>query len=45
MILYKQYVVRFGLGYTEQVTSDAHVAGHTEPVRMRSAQPAGPVGY
>ena len=43
--LYKQYVVRFGLGYSEQVRTDIQVAGYTEPVRMRYAQPAGPVGY
>lgn len=43
--LYKQYVVRFGLGYTEQVAPDVHVAGYTEPVRMHFAQPAGPVSY
>jgi len=43
--LYKQYVVRFGLGYDEQVRDDVQVAGYTEPVRMRYAQPAGPVGY
>ncbi|ORV06944.1 DUF881 domain-containing protein [Mycobacterium celatum] len=43
--LYKQYVVRFGLGYTEQVTPDVRIAGHTEPVRMHFAQPAGPVSY
>ncbi|QEN11857.1 DUF881 domain-containing protein [Mycolicibacterium sp. ELW1] len=43
--LYKQYVVRFGLGYSEQVRDDVQVAGYTEPVRMRYAQPAGPVGY
>ena len=45
VILYKQYVVRFGLGYTEQVTSDVRVAGFSEPVRMHFAQPAGPVSY
>jgi uncharacterized protein YlxW (UPF0749 family) len=45
VILYKQYVVRFGLGYTEQVSTDVHIAGHTEPVRMHSAEPAGPVSY
>ena len=44
MILYKQYVVRVGLGYAE-ILSDAHVAGYTEPVRMHFAQPAGPVSY
>jgi uncharacterized protein YlxW (UPF0749 family) len=43
--LYKQYVVRFGLGYTEQARSDVQVVGHTEPVRMQFAQPAGPIGY
>lgn len=43
--LYKQYVVRFGLGYTEQVMPDVRIAGHTEPVRMHFAQPAGPVSY
>jgi uncharacterized protein YlxW (UPF0749 family) len=43
--LYKQYVVRFGLGYTEQARDSVEVVGHTEPVRMRFAQPAGPVGY
>ncbi|MFZ1165093.1 DUF881 domain-containing protein [Mycobacterium sp.] len=45
VILYKQYVVRFGLGYTEQVSPDVHVVGHTEPLRMHSAEPAGPVSY
>ena len=45
VILYKQYVVRFGLGYTEQVTPDVRVAGYSEPVRMHFAQPAGPVSY
>src|SRR5271157_6536818 len=43
--LYKQYVVRFGLGYTEQVTTDIRVPGYSEPVRMHFAQPAGPVSY
>src|SRR5208283_2529050 len=45
VILYKQYVVRFGLGYTEQVTTDIRVPGYSEPVRMHFAQPAGPIGY
>ena len=45
VILYKQYVVRFGLGYTEQVTPDVRVVGYTEPVRMHFAQPAGPLSY
>ncbi len=43
--LYKQYVVRFGLGYSEQVRDDVEVVGYTEPVRMRYAQPVGRVGY
>ncbi|HZC53650.1 MAG TPA: DUF881 domain-containing protein [Mycobacterium sp.] len=43
--LYKQYVVRFGLGYREEVKPDVQIVGHTEPVRMHFAQPAGPVGY
>ena len=43
--LYKQYVVRFGLGYQEEVKSDVQVVGHSEPDRMRFAQPAGTIGY
>src|ERR1700738_2351240 len=43
--LYKKYVVRFGLGYTEQVTPDVRITGYSEPVRMHFAQPAGPVSY
>ncbi len=43
--LYKQYVVRFGLGYDEAVKSDLRIAGYTEPVRTHFAAPAGPVGY
>jgi uncharacterized protein YlxW (UPF0749 family) len=43
--LYKQYVVRFGLGYHEEVKTDVGVAGRTEPVRMHFAQPLGPLGY
>jgi uncharacterized protein YlxW (UPF0749 family) len=43
--LYKQYVVRFGLGYTEETRTDVELTGHTEPVRMRYAKPAGPIGY
>lgn len=43
--LYKQYVVRFGLGYTEEVKSDVQVVGHFEPDRLHFAQPNGPVGY
>ncbi len=43
--LYKQYVVRFGLGYHEEVKSDVQIVGHSEPDRMHFAQPAGPIGY
>jgi uncharacterized protein YlxW (UPF0749 family) len=43
--LYRQYVVRFGLGYNEEVRSDMEVVGHSDPVRMSFATPAGPVGY
>ena len=43
--LYKQYVVRFGLGYREDVRSDVQIVGHPEPVQMRFALPAGPIGY
>jgi uncharacterized protein YlxW (UPF0749 family) len=43
--LYKQYVVRFGLGYHEEVKPDVQIVGHSEPVRMHFAQPDGPVGY
>lgn len=43
--LYKQYVVRFGLGYTEEPRGEVDIVGHPEPVRMQYAQPTGPVGY
>jgi uncharacterized protein YlxW (UPF0749 family) len=43
--LYQQYVIRFGLGYTEQVREDVELVGYAEPVRLRYAQPAGPIGY
>jgi uncharacterized protein YlxW (UPF0749 family) len=43
--LYKQYVVRFGLGYREEVKPDVQIVGHSEPVRLHYAQPAGPLGY
>ena len=45
VILYKQYVVRFGLGYHEEVKPDVQIVGHSEPVRMHFAQPDGPLGY
>jgi uncharacterized protein YlxW (UPF0749 family) len=43
--LYKQYVVRFGLGYREEVKPDVQIVGYTEPVRMHFAQAMGPLGY
>lgn len=43
--LYKQYVIRFGLGYSEQVSTDLQVAETPPAVRMRYAVPAGPVDY
>jgi uncharacterized protein YlxW (UPF0749 family) len=43
--LYKQYVVRFGLGYHEEIKPDVQIVGHSDPVRMHFAQPLGPVGY
>jgi uncharacterized protein YlxW (UPF0749 family) len=42
--LYKQYVVRFGLGYTEEPRPQVDIAGYTEPIRLLYAKPAGPVG-
>jgi uncharacterized protein YlxW (UPF0749 family) len=43
--LYKQYVVRFGLGYTEETRSQVDLVGHSDPLRMKYAKPAGPIGY
>ena len=43
--LYKQYVVRFGLGYREDVKPDVQIAGYIEPVRVHVAQPVGSLGY
>jgi uncharacterized protein YlxW (UPF0749 family) len=43
--LYKQYVVRFGLGYTEDPKGQVDLVGHTAPLRLRFAKPAGPLGY
>jgi uncharacterized protein YlxW (UPF0749 family) len=42
--LYKQYVVRFGLGYTEDPRPDVQVAGYNGPMTLHYAKPAGPVG-
>jgi uncharacterized protein YlxW (UPF0749 family) len=43
--LYKQYVVRFGLGYQEEVKPDVRIVGYTEPVPVHFAQATGPLGY
>jgi len=43
--LYRQYVVRFGLGYTEEPRAQVDLVGHSEPPRMRFAKPMGPIGY
>lgn len=43
--LYRQYVVRFGLGYAEEPRAQVELVGHSEPVRMRFAKPAGPIGW
>jgi len=45
VILLQQYVVRFGLGYTEQASPDVHVAGHTRAVAdaLRAAHRPGPI--
>jgi uncharacterized protein YlxW (UPF0749 family) len=43
--LYKQYVLRFGLGYTETERDEVELPGYTAPVRMRFARPTGPLGY
>ena len=38
--LYKQYVARFGLGYTEEPRAEVNVVGYTDPVAMHYARPA-----
>lgn len=43
--LYKQYVVRFGLGYREDVKPDVLIAGYPGPVQLHFARPSGPIGY
>lgn len=43
--LYKRYVVRFGLGYSEQPRTQVDVVGHPPAIRLRYAKPAGPLGY
>ncbi|MEH3139568.1 MAG: DUF881 domain-containing protein [Mycobacterium kyogaense] len=42
--LYKQYAVRFGLGYQEEAR-DVELVGYTAPITMKYAQPMGPLGY
>jgi len=42
--LYKQYVVRFGLGYTEEPRDQVEVAAYKEPVATHYARPTGPGG-
>src|SRR6202008_654779 len=37
--LYKQYVVRFGLGYSEQPQAQVDLVGYPAPVRLRFAKP------
>lgn len=43
--LYKQYVIRFGLGYSEEVSPDLQLVGSSEPPNMRYATTVGPVDY
>lgn len=45
VLLYRQYVARFGLGYSAEPRAEVEVAGHSEPLMLRYAQPAGPLGY
>lgn len=45
VVLYKQYVVRFGLGYSEQVKPDVQLVGHFEPDRLHFAQATGPIDH
>ena len=42
--LYKRYAARFGLGYTED-PGQVELVGHGQAVRMKFAQPVGPLGY
>lgn len=37
--LYKQYVIRFGLGYTEEPRADVQVVGYTDPLSIKYARP------
>ncbi len=42
--LYKRYAARFGLGYTEKA-GEVALVGDEQPVRMKFAQPIGPLCY
>ena len=43
--LFERYVLRFGLGYSEEPKARVDVVAHPPVVRMRYAKPAGPLGY
>ena len=45
VVLYRQYVLRFGLGYSERVEPDVRVAAAEGPDRLRYAVPSGPLDY
>ncbi|MGK2881297.1 MAG: DUF881 domain-containing protein [Mycobacterium sp.] len=45
VVLYRQYVARFGLGYAEEARAEVEVVGHSDPLLLRYAQPNGPLGY
>jgi len=40
VMLYKQYVARFGLGYAEEPRAEVDVVGYSAPVAMQYARPA-----
>jgi uncharacterized protein YlxW (UPF0749 family) len=44
VIVYKQYVVRFGLGYTEEPRADVRVPADSGSITMHYAKPVGPAG-
>jgi len=43
--LYKRYVARFGLGYTEEPRAEVQLVGHPDRVRLRYAVPTEPIPY
>ena len=45
VVLYKQYVIRFGLGYSEQVGENLRVAATPAIAGLHYAVPIGPVDY